>query len=309
MVGVKTYIATFIFYSIISESIIFMVSVPVIFLIDNGSLRPEAALEMRCTAARLSDRTGKQILPVSLLHSSKIPAIKLFGSKAMTVKTALHQWITAGQRSFVLVPLFLGPSRAITGYLQELVKEACQQTPDVNFTITPPLAGENPEAPDIRLAEILTAHVRKTLRESGLHSAKIAVIDHGTPEKKVNQVRNAVAAQVLDLLGNDAEAVAACSMERRESIEYDFNEPLLENLGQLQGWHGSDLIVAMFFLLPGRHAGLDGDVADICKKLTDQSLFRSIHQTSLIGSHPLLLDILADRLDSAFVNYRKNESG
>lgn len=276
-----------------------MASEPVIFLIDNGSLRPEAALELRCIAARLSDLTGKQILPISLLHSSKIPAIKLFGRKAMTVKPALRKWIEAGQRSFVLVPLFLGPSRAITVYLQELIEEACRQAPGVNVVVAPPLAGENMETPDIRLAEILTAHIQTTLRKSGLHSPKIAVIDHGTPEKKVNQVRNAVASQVLDLLGSDAESVAACSMERREGTKYDFNEPLLQNLGQLQSWRGSDLIVAMFFLLPGRHAGPDGDVADICKKLTEQSFFRSIRQTPLIGSHPLLLDILADRLGSA----------
>jgi sirohydrochlorin ferrochelatase len=276
-----------------------MATAPVIFLIDNGSLRPEATLELRCLAAKLSNRMGERVLPVSLLHSSKITAMELFGKKAQTVKTSLRKWIEAGERSFVFLPLFLGPSRAIAGYLQELIEEACKLAPGVNVVIAPPLAGENVETPDIRLAEILASHVRETLQGSDLRPARIAVIDHGTPEKKVNQVRNAVANQVRDLLGGDVAAVAGCSMERREGAEYDFNEPLLENLGQLEGWQGSDLIVAMFFLLPGRHAGPDGDVAEICKKLVEDSVFPSIQQTTLIGKHSLLIDILADRLSGA----------
>ena len=88
-------------------------------------------------------------------------------------------------------------------------------------------------------------------------------------------------------------------MERREGREYDFNEPLLENLGQLSGWQGSDLIVAMFFLLPGRHAGSGGDVAGICQTMMGQKTFRSICQTPLMGKSPLLIDILANRLSGA----------
>jgi sirohydrochlorin ferrochelatase len=272
---------------------------PVIFLIDNGSLRPEATLKLRCLAAKLSACSGKQVEPVSLLHSSKIPAIKLFGKRAQTVKTALRKWIGTGERSFVFLPLFLGPSRAITGYLRELIEEARKQTPDVTIVVAPPLIGENARAPDTRLAKILVSNIHETLQGSNPRATRIAVIDHGTPEKAVNQVRNAVADQVRDLLGSTVAAVAACSMERREGSEYDFNEPLLKNLGQLEGWRGSDLIAAMFFLLPGRHAGPDGDVAGICKTLTEQSVFRSIRQTTLIGSHPLLIDILMDRLKQA----------
>ena len=104
-------------------------------------------------------------------------------------------------------------------------------------------------------------------------------------------------------MGVDATIVAACSMERREGTEYDFNEPLLENLGELNGWRGSDLIVAMFFLLPGRHAGADGDVAQICSKLLQRAAFRSIQQTPLVGKHPLLIEILADRLNEALKKF------
>ena len=154
----------------------------------------------------------------------------------------------------------------------------------------------------MRLAEILATHVRQTLEDLDLQSARVAVIDHGTPERRVNQVRNAVANQVCDLLGVDAKMVNACSMERREGAEYDFNDPLLENLGKLYGWQGSDLVVAMFFLLPGRHAGPKGDVAKICSRLLQQPEFRLIQQTKLMGKHPLLIEILSDRLNEALKN-------
>ena len=256
-------------------------------------------MELRCLASELSVRMGRKVLPVSLLHSDKISAIKLWGKKAQTVKNTLRRWIEADGRSFVFLPLFLGPSRAITGYLPELIKDARKQAPDLDVVIAPPLAGENVEAPDMRLAKILADHVRQKLKDSGLNAARVAVIDHGTPEKAVNRVRNAVAAQVRSLLNSDFTEVAACSMERREGAEYDFNEPLLENLDKLENWQGSDLIVAMLFLLPGRHAGLEGDVAEICQKLTERAAFRSVEQTGLMGKHPLLIDILADRLDTA----------
>lgn len=276
---------------------------PVIFLIDNGSLRPEATLELRCLASKLSTRVSKQVLPVSLLHSNKVEELALFGRKAQTVKSTLRTWIASGERSFVFLPLFLGPSRAITGYLPELIREASEQAPDLNIVIANPLAGATVDVPDLRLAEILAAHVRETQKSNNLHSARIAVIDHGTPEKRVNQARNAVAIQVRDLLGATATKVAACSMERRDGDKYNFNEPLLENLGKLDGWRGNDLIVAMFFLLPGRHAGSDGDVVEICNHLVQQSVFRSIHQTPLMGKHPLLIEILADRLEEALKNF------
>ncbi len=281
-----------------------MTKPPIIFLIDNGSLRAEATLQLRCLAAKLSTHVNKQVLPVSLLHSGKIAAVKLFGKKAQTVKSTLRKWIATGERNFVFLPLFLGPSRAITEYLPELIREAIAKTPDLNITIAKPLAGESVEAPDARLAEILVENIRQTLQSHPANAATIAVIDHGTPERKVNQVRNAVANQVRARLGNDTVSVTACSMERRDGPEYAFNEPLLENLGRQKDWRGSDLIVAMFFLLPGRHAGADGDVADICEDLMQQSAFRSIQITPLLGKNSLLIDILADRLDESLKAYK-----
>jgi sirohydrochlorin ferrochelatase len=161
------------------------------------------------------------------------------------------------------------------------------------------LAGVDVAAPDMRLAEMLADNVRLTMQAAGLSHPRVALVDHGTPAEVVNQVRNAVAGQLAVLLQTEVAAVAACSMERREGIEYDFNEPLLERVAQLDGWAAADVIVALFFLLPGRHAGAGGDVAEICDGLIAQHTLRSAVRTPLLGEHPQLVDILVDRLRAA----------
>ena len=93
--------------------------------------------------------------------------------------------------------------------------------------------------------------------------------------------------------------VQACSMERRDGPEYAFNDPLLENLATVKGDSDTHLILGMFFILPGRHAGEGGDVAEIIEGLIKRDHFKSIHVCPLLGEHPLLLDVLADRLKEA----------
>lgn len=269
---------------------------PHIFLIDNGSLRADAILALRSLATQLSEQVGLQVEPVSLLHSSKVPASELGGVAARVVKPTLRRLVEAGKRRFVFVPLFLGPSRAITDYLPELIAEARQSAPDLQVVVAETLAGVDVDQPDLRLAEILAAHVRQTVEASGLLRPNIALVDHGTPAEEVNRVRNAVAGQLARLLEADAAAVVACSMERREGAEYDFNEPLLERLDQLDAWSGCDVIIALFFLLPGRHAGAAGDVAQICDGLIERRALKSTVRTPLLSEHPLLVEILADRL-------------
>jgi sirohydrochlorin ferrochelatase len=70
-------------------------------------------------------------------------------------------------------------------------------------------------------------------------------------------------------------------------------------VAQLDGWAAADVIVALFFLLPGRHAGAGGDVAEICDGLIAQHTLRSAVRTPLLGEHPQLVDILVDRLRAA----------
>ena len=264
---------------------------PIVFLIDNGSLRPQATFGLRCLAEGLAGRTGLRVEAVSLLHSHKIAADKLNGVPATIVKRRLRECLAAGHHEFVCLPLFLGPSLAIADYLPQVVDELSGEYPELKVRIASVLAGEDFDAPDPRLAQMLADQIR-ALRPSP--SIKVALVDHGTPIVEVNRVRNAVARQLSSEL--DLPLVLPCSMERREGGAYAFNDPLLERLGSLEDFAGGRLILAMFFLLPGRHAGEGGDVAEICEGLIAEGTFEQIQNTPLLGEHPMLLEILEDRL-------------
>lgn len=262
-----------------------------IFLVDNGSLRPEATLALRGLAQALSEQSGHPIEPVSLLHSHKIPAGQLDGQPATIVKRRMRELMQSGHRDFVLLPLFLGPSLAITDYLPTVIEDLRKEQVDLEVRIALPLAGADVEQPDARLARMLADHLEVFLTDSGL--VRFALIDHGTPFEPVNRLRNAVARQLSHRLG---QAVQPCSMERREGPEYAFNDPLLEHLGEMESYRGCDLRLAMFFLLPGRHAGAGGDVAQIAGTLLENGALRSVRMSPLLWEHPLLLDILSERL-------------
>ncbi|MGC6456105.1 MAG: sirohydrochlorin chelatase [Coraliomargaritaceae bacterium] len=272
---------------------------PDIYLIDNGSLRPSATFGLRRLAAALSVRTGRTIQPVSLLHSHKIDTEELGGEPATILKRQLRQAIGEGKREFLLLPLFLGPSRAISDYIPEVLASVQPEGEELHVVIADPVCGSSVDQPDKRLAEILSDHVLSLSADFSRESFAVAMVDHGTPAPEVNVLRNAVAADLRALLKDHTVGVTAASMERREGPEYAFNEPLLENLNSQLPNMAEKLIVAMFFLLPGRHAGAGGDVVEISQALLSQHAFGDVYTTSLIGEHPKLLEILTDRLEDA----------
>ena len=267
---------------------------PIVFLVDNGSLRPQVTFFLRGLADALAERTVLHIEAVSLLHSHKIAADKLNGVPATIVKRRLRECLASGQREFIFLPLFLGPSLAVTDYLPQVVDELSGEYPGLKVRIASVLAGDNFDEPDPRLAQMLADQIR-ALQPSP--RTKVALVDHGTPIIEVNRVRNAVGRQLASAL--DASVVVPCSMERREGEAYAFNDPLLEKLGEVDDFAGGRLILAMFFLLPGRHAGDGGDVAEICDGLISDGAFEQIQNTPLLGEHPMLLEILEDRLRDA----------
>lgn len=267
---------------------------PAIFLVDNGSLRPNATFALRELAEALSQKTGEPIEPVSLLHSHKIPSDQLEGVPATIVKRRMRELIKTGRREFVILPLFLGPSLAITDYLPTIIEEVRADCPELTVNIAEPIAGHDVEEPETRLARILADHVQPLIR--GGEEVKVALVDHGTPIRPVNRLRNAVARQLAGQLGR---AVQPCSMERRDGPEYAFNDPLLENLAGAQDERACRLVLAMFFLLPGRHAGEGGDVAEIAGNLVKRGAVDSVQVSPLLAEHPLLLEILSDRLRQA----------
>jgi len=123
----------------------------------------------------------------------------------------------------------------------------------------------------------------------------VAMVDHGTPLPEVNQVREEVGAKVEQFLGKTVSGFATCAMERRPGAEYDFNDPLLEDL--LAEWFANgvrEVVLSQFFLLPGRHAGPGGDLAQICQPMIDQGM--KIIRAENLGAHPLIMEILEDRI-------------
>ncbi|MBI2516899.1 MAG: cobalamin biosynthesis protein CbiX [Opitutae bacterium] len=255
-------------------------------LVDNGSLEPAATLQLRELAAALAGRIGAPVAPVSLLHSSGIAPAQLGGAPAEILEPALVRRLAEGLKDFIIVPLFFGPSRALTEYLPERVAHLRKPHPGLRVQLAPPLFA----AGDDRLARILADHVRAVGVTGPL---RVALVDHGSPAREVNAVRDALAAQLQGLLGSGA-VVAACSMERRPEPEYDFNEPLLGKLLARPEWTG-DVVVALQFLSPGRHAGPEGEVAQICRRAETGRPGLRTHLTPLVGAHPALSAILADR--------------
>ncbi len=271
-----------------------------LLILDNGSLRPEPTMALRAVAATLSKRLGREVLPVSILHSHKVEPARLDGLPAAVAKPFLHTAVDRGVRSFVCLPFFLGPSLAVTEYLPGILEELRAHTPDLRYTIAHPLAGADPQQPDPRLAEILAERTRETMAQQNLSKPAVCLVDHGTPLREINQIREQVASQLQLLLGADVGVVRGCSMERKPEPAFAFNEPLLEAIRGVEGCAAGDLVVAMFFLLSGRHAGPDGDVATICREVEAAHPGAGrLHPTRLIGEHPKLIDILVDRAVAA----------
>lgn len=62
-----------------------------IFLVDNGSLRPQATHNLRRVAFALSQQLGETVQAASLLHSNKIPPDEVDDIPAMTLGPAAER--------------------------------------------------------------------------------------------------------------------------------------------------------------------------------------------------------------------------
>jgi sirohydrochlorin ferrochelatase len=266
---------------------------PTILLVDNGSLEAAATLSLRQIAISLGSVLDRLVEPVSLLHSSKIPADQLGGQAAETLEPALERRLHAGISDFLVVPLFFGPSLALTEYLPGRVALLRGKFPRLQVRLAPPLV-DIVDPADSRMAVILGDQVRAVLPAGGEPPAVI-LVDHGSPVPGVTQVRDRLAAQLQQELGGVVRAVQPASMERRPGAEFSFNEPLLERAFEREGFQSGRVIVSLLFLSPGRHAGPGGDIAKICMAAEKRHPGLQTVTTGLVGSHPGLIPILVDR--------------
>jgi len=267
-----------------------------ILLVDNGSLQPAATLSLRQRAQALGERLGQPVVPASILHSSRVPAEALGGRPAETLEMALSRMIREGAERFVVLPYFFGRSRALTHFVPMAVSVLQTRCRSLDVRVTPPLV-DLADSGDDRVARVLAANVRAAAAGADLERYAVVMVDHGTPVREVNAVRQRVGRQLAGLLGERCSWFSVASMERRDGPAYDFNEPLLERAlldPDLRSAH-TDVIVSMLFLGPGRHAGPGGDITEICAAAEAETPPLRTHVTELAGSHPLMIDILADR--------------
>ncbi|MGD8958188.1 MAG: CbiX/SirB N-terminal domain-containing protein [Chromatiaceae bacterium] len=268
---------------------------PVIMLVDNGSRRSAATLSLRSIAARLSEASGCQINPVSLQHADRISHDDLGGEPARLLPEFLREQLEKGRRDFILLPLFFGKSRALTEFIPDLVGRLVDEFGPFEIrqadVLSPMPDGEG------LLADILADHVSRCSADLGAEPTHVIVVDHGSPLPEVTAVRAKVTMMLRERLP-DGVSLGQAVMERRQGAEYDFNGQLLGDL--LDSCAGQDadavIVLAMMFISPGRHAGAGGDIEEICTDAMARNPGLRVKISPLIGEHPLLIDILEDRL-------------
>jgi len=271
-----------------------------ILLVDNGSLRAESVLNLRRVAGEVGKLCGREVLPSSLLHSSKVPAEALQGEPAVNFERRLRRFLESGETRFTVLPFFFGPSAAITEYLPRRVAFRRQKHGPFRLLRAPFLC-DGTACPEHPVVRILGERVRETLAESGWERPKVVLVDHGSPLPEVTAVRNRLGPLLAEQLGDTVREVTVASMERREGDAYAFNEPLLAHLLDQPGWNEGQVIVSMLFLSPGRHAGPGGDIDTICRHARERHPGLECRMTGLVGDHPLIVPLLGERLKSPLV--------
>jgi sirohydrochlorin ferrochelatase len=263
-------------------------------LIDNGSLRPGSVLQMRKIAQELAQSCGHQVSPFGLMHSHKIDPSELNGEPAVSMQEFLSSPQAEKVDEIRALPFFLGPSLAITDWLPKNLKLWKDKLPsERKFRILKPLY----EAGDARLVQALSDLCRNVVKRASFSRPHVALVDHGTPLVEVNHVRESVGREMKKLIGPEVSGFSTCAMERRPDPIYDFNDPLLENL--LARWVADgvkEIVISQFFLLPGRHAGPNGDLAEICQPFEKDGV--RIERSENLGDHSLIKDILLERIRS-----------
>ena len=170
-----------------------------IFLVDNGSYEPTATLALRGLAQEVGKLIEQPVLPVSTMHSTKIDPALLGGVPAVIFEHAVQQAKLDGIEEIVVLPLFIGPSRAITEYLPKVFADA--QPGTMKLAIREPLFG--PE-----LVNMLSDNLKSTGWTKG--SGTVLLCDHGSPIPEVTRCRNLFSVALRNQLGLKDDELIAC---------------------------------------------------------------------------------------------------
>lgn len=260
------------------------------FLVDNGSLRPESVFYMREVATRLEESIGVPIESFGIMHSHKIDISKLGGVRGMSMESFFISKEAEKCKHLRLLPMFIGPSLAITDWLYNKLTAWKQLGNDRTFLIADPLFRKG----DQRITNALAEYIITLILENNKTKPFVVLVDHGTPLREVNHVREEIGKNLERKLTGLISGFSTACMERREGSQYDFNDPLLEKLlKEIISSGNSKVIIAQLFLGPGRHAGAHGDIAKICQPFIENGI--QVERTPILGKHALILEILADR--------------
>ncbi len=263
----------------------------IVALIDNGSLEPAAHQNLRAVAAALARRAGVEVHAVSWKHGDRIPIHSLtLAATTDLVAASVSEWIgrpwtlapfvraqlAQGEREFLFVPFFISAQGAIGSALRGDLEKLARELGGFSFAFSDGLAARG------ALAEIVAERVRETIAAKNLSRPAVIVVDHGGPSRASATLRDEIAAEVRLLLADELGSLTAASMEGAHG-------PLFaEMLASARG----DVVVAPLFLSPGRHAGPDGDLAQIARAAKAR-----VHFAGLVGTHPRVVAELAFALE------------
>jgi sirohydrochlorin ferrochelatase len=265
-------------------------------------------LSLRRLARRLQTILAVEVRAVSLLHSSGINASEIEGRAAELLEPALHAFAREGGRVAVALPLFFGPSAALTEYVPARIAAVQRAQPELRVIQASWLVDASDDSPDVMARLLMDAVVAVQTRQQ-LPRPGVLLTDHGSPQPGVTAVRDLLGARLREQLGDAAAAVGVASMERRAGDAYAFNEPLLATALRERPFNQGDVIVALQFLQSGRHAGPDGDVAGICRAAEAEQPALRTHLTEPLVEAPGLLDLLVRRYLEAITADASAQSG
>ena len=265
-----------------------------VFLVDNGSVKPAAYFNLKRIAGKLSQRIGQAVTAAPLLHANKIPPDKLGGEKVEILEDLMRKAYLRGDREWSLLPLFFGPSGAILNYLPRRLRLLAKSHPGFFCKLLHPLyRSDSNGGPE--LVQILGELTESVIAEHRLEKPVLVLVDHGSPRREVTLVRSVLTKELARALEGRVRATFAASLERRNGPKWDFNEPLLERVLARKLVRGGNAVIAQMFISPGRHAGPGGDISRICAEAERRHGELKTYRTQLVGEHPRLIDLLEIR--------------
>ncbi|MDR2863231.1 MAG: hypothetical protein LBV54_05075 [Puniceicoccales bacterium] len=247
-----------------------------ILLFSAASKRPAAHAALQALAQKASAHAGLPVEPVT----------------PDTLDTAIERHLATGQREFRIVPLFFAPGIALTRHLPAQLETLRGKHGPFTVHTAPPLADPAADG-EARIAQMLADSTQAIL--PGLRTPCVILVDHGSPDPLVATVRDALAERLRGALGGHVQSVRVAAMQRRPGREYDFSGPPLADILADPELADTDIALALQFLLPGRHAGPEGDIAAICAEAHHRYPRRTVCVSALLAEHPALAALVADR--------------